>query len=255
MSTYCAPAELYEGRGQVYLAVRNANGTLGEWEPIAEARALEISITQDFEDVYSRCDRNSGQIAHILRQTDYEVTLDTLDMSMATIAKGVYGAVASVATATVAAEPVSFAGIGASVSLAHPFKTTAIVLKQGATTVDASDYEADEQGNITLTDVSALTGPAPYNLTVSYTHGDYDKVEAAVNGVTNYSLRFDGISIADNRPVQVIMHNIALNMSASLGFITEEVGSLSLTGKLLADFTKPAGKSQYFSVAKGKQAV
>ena len=254
MST-CFNAELYEGRGQVYLAVRAANGTLGEWEPIAEARSLEIAITQDFEDVYSRCDRNSGLIAHILRQTDYEVTLETLDMSMASVAKAVYGAVASVTTASITAEPVSFAGVGSVVSLAHPFKTTAIVLKQGATTVDAGDYEADEQGNITLLDVSALTGPAPYNLTVAYSHGDYDKVEAAVNGITNYALRFDGVSIAENRPVQVIMHNIALNMSSTLGFITEEVGTLTLTGKLLADRTKGAGKSQYLTIAKGKDLI
>lgn len=251
----CTSAELYEGRGQVYLAVRAANATLGAWEPIGEARALEIAITQDFEDVYSRCDPNSGQIAHILRQTDYEVTLDTLDMSIDTIAKAVYGAVASVATASVVAEAHSFKGAGDSISLVHPFNTTAVVVKQGATTVDPSDYDFDGQGNVVLTDVSALTGPAPYAVTIDYTHGDYDKVEAAVNGITNYSLRFDGISIVDQRPVQVVMHNIAMNMSSALGFITEDVGSLTLTGKLLADRTKGLGKSQYFTVAKGKDSV
>lgn len=251
----CTSAELYEGRGQVYLAVRAANGTLGAWEPIAEARSLEIAITQDFEDVYSRCDPNSGQIAHILRQTDYEVTLDTLDMSVDTIAKAVYGAVSSVATGSVTNEAHTFTGVGDSVSLAHPFNTTAVVLKQGATTVDPSDYAFDAQGNVQLLDVSALTGPAPYNLTISYTHGIYEKVEAAVNGLTNYALRFDGISIVDNRPVQVVMHNIALNMSSALSFISEDVGSLTLTGKLLADRTKGLGKSQYFTVAKGKDSI
>lgn len=251
----CTSAELYEGRGQVYLAVRAANGTLGAWEPIAEARSLEIAITQDFEDVYSRCDPNSGQIAHILRQTDYEVTLDTLDMSVDTIAKAVYGAVSSVATGSVTNEAHTFTGVGDSVSLAHPFKTTSVVVKQGATTVDPSDYAFDAQGNVQLLDVSALTGPAPYNLTISYTHGIYEKVEAAVNGLTNYALRFDGISIVDNRPVQVVMHNIALNMSSALSFISEDVGSLTLTGKLLADRTKGLGKSQYFTVAKGKDSI
>lgn len=254
MST-CFNAELYEGRGQVYLAVRNTNGSIGPWEPIAEARSLEIAITQDFEDVYSRCDPNSGQIAHILRQTDYEVTLDTLDMSIDTIAKAVYGAITSVASASVTNEPHTFTGAGDSITLAHPFNTTAVVVKQGATTVDPSDYAFDAQGNVQLLDVSALTGPAPYALTISYTHGIYEKVEAAVNGITNYALRFDGISVTDNRPVQVIMHNIALNMSSALGFITEEVGSLTLTGKLLADRTKGLGKSQYFTVAKGKDSV
>lgn len=251
----CTSAELYEGRGQVYLAVRAANGTLGAWTPIAEARSLEIAITQDFEDVYSRCDPNSGQIAHILRQTDYEVTLDTLDMSAETIATAVYGAVSSVASASITNEAHTFTGVGDSVSLAHPFNTTAVVVKQGATTVDPSDYDFDAQGNVVLTDVSALTGPAPYNLTISYSHGVYERVEAAVNGITNYALRFDGVSVVDQRPVQVVMHNIAMNMSSALGFITEEVGSLTLTGKLLADRTKGLGKSQYFTVAKGKDSI
>lgn len=255
MST-CFNAELYEGRGQVYLAVRAANGKLGAWEPIAEARALEIAVTQDFEDVYSRCDRNSGQIAHILRQTDYEVTLETLDMSLDTVAKAVYGAVASVSTATVTAELHSFEGVGASIALANPFKVSAVVVKSGSTTVAADNYEVDAvHGTITLNDVSGLTGPAPYAVSVAYTHGDYEQVEAAVNGLTNYALRFDGISIADNRPVQVVMHNIALNMSSTLGFITEEVGTLTLNGKLLADRSKGQGKSQYFTVSKGKDSV
>ena len=51
------------------------------------------------------------------------------------------------------------------------------------------------------------------------------------------------------------MHNIALNMSSALAFISEDVGSLTLTGKLLADRTKGLGKSQYFTVAKGKDSI
>lgn len=254
--SFCTPPEMYKGRGQVWLAVRNANGTLGEWEPIAEAQSLEIAISQEFESVYSRCDRNSGLIGELLSQTDYEVTIETLDMSIATIAKAVYGAFSSVITATVAAEPHTFAGVGATVSLDHPFKVSAVVVKQGATTVDASDYEVDlESGAIRLLDVSALTGPAPYAVTVGYTHGAYEKVEAAISGVTNYALRFDGIGIFDNRPVQVYLHNMAMRMSNTLGFITDDVGTLTITGKLLSDSTKGAGKSAYFTVAKGKDAV
>lgn len=252
----CFNAELYEGRGQVYLAVRTANGTLGAWEPIAEARALEITTSQEWEEVYSRCDRNGSQIARILRQTEYEVSLETLDMSMDTVAKAVYGAVASVTSAPVVGEAHSFEAVGASVALAHPFKTSAVIVKQGATTVDADNYEVDaEHGVITLKDATGLTGPAPYAVTVDYTHGDYEKVEAAVNGITNYALRFDGISIAESKPVQVVMHNIALSMSSTLSFISEEVGTLTLSGKLLADRTKGQGKSQFYTVAKGKDVV
>lgn len=254
--TSCVQAELYEGRGQVYLAVRSADGSLGAWEPIAEARTLEITQTQDWEDVYSRCDRNSGQIARLLRQTDYEVSLDTLDMSLATIAKGVYGAIASVTSASVVGEAHAFEAVGASIALVHPFKTSAVVVKQGSEVVDADNYVVDaDHGVITLVGATGLTGPAPYAVTVDYSHGDYEKVEAAVNGITNYALRFDGISIADNRPVQVTMHNMAMSMSATLGFITDEVGSLTLSGKLLADFTKGAGKSAFYTIAKGKSVV
>lgn len=253
---FCAAPEMYKGRGQVWLAVRNANGTLGEWEPIAEARSLEIATTQEFESVYSRCDRNSGLIGELLNQTDYEITIETIDMSLATIAKAVYGAFSSVISASVVDEPAVFAGVGATISVAHPFGLSAVSVKQGATTVDPTDYQVDlETGAIRLIDASGLTGPAPYNLTVSYTHGAYEKVEAAITGVTNYALRFDGVGVFDNRPVQVYMHNIAMRMSSTLGFITDEVGTLTLTGKLLADSTKGVGKSAYFTVAKGAAAV
>lgn len=247
----CSNAELYEGRGQVYLAVRAANGTLGPWSPIAEARSLEITITQDFEDVYSRCDVNSGQIAHILRQTDYEVSLDTIDMSAETIATAVYGAVSKTMGASVVAEAHSFAAVGDSIALKHGFATSDVVVKSGVTTLAEDAYDFDAQGNVMLLSSTGLTGSAPYAVTVDYKHGDYDTVEAAVNGLQHYSLRFDGANVATpGEFVQVTMHNIALNMSGSLGFITEEVGALTLNGKLLADRTKGFGKSQYFQVKK-----
>lgn len=250
MST-CYTADLYNGRGQVYLAVRNADGSQGPWEPVAEARSLEIGQTQEWEEIYSRCDRNGAQIARVLRQTDFEVTLETYDMSAASLAKAVYGAHAAVISASVTGEAHEFEAVGSSISLAHPFGVTAVTVSKNGTPLDASDYEVDADHGV----ITALTADAVGDVTVSYTHGDYEKIEAAVNGVTNYAIRFDGVSLTNSMPIQVTLHNVALSMSSSIGFLTEDTATLTLSGKLLADRSKPAGKSQYFTISKGVEAI
>jgi len=257
MST-CTNLTAYKGRGAVSIALRNTDGTLGQWFPVAESRRLEVTNTQDFEDQYSRCDRVGGNIIHALQQTDYEVAIDTYDFSPDSLARAYYGTVSTVAAGSAVNEALVFTAVGETMPLANPFGVTAISAESNTATalVEDVDYSVDlEHGTITLLDATNFTGSVPGQMDVDYSFIEYDKVESGLTGVKEYAVRFDGINVLDNMPYQVFMWRIAMNLSASLSLITEDTASLEMTGKLLADTTRPAGESQYWVAKIGKVAV
>lgn len=245
MST-CKSLESFKGRGAVRMALRASDGTLSNWFKVAQARRLEITINQDFEDQYDRCGVASANIIHSLNQTDYEVAIETFDFSSEMLAKAFYGTNTDVAGTSITDENFGSVAIGDIISVEHPFSLTSVTVEDGATPlVLNTDYTLDADHGI-ITMLSSAT-----DLNVSYTYADYEKIEGALQSVREYAIAFDGYNINNaDKGVQVIMHRVALNSSTSLMLITEETFNLELTGKLLADATQGSGESQYFVIKK-----
>jgi len=247
MST-CKSLESFKGRGAVRMALRAADGTLSNHFRIAEARRLEITTNQDFEDQYSRCEVTSGNIIHSLNQTDYEMALETFDFSSDMLALAYYGSNTSVAGTTVSAESHGAVSAGDIVQVTHPISLTSVTVTDGGGSpalVEDTDYTLDaDHGTVTM-----LTSAT--DLQVSYTYADYDKIEGALQSVREYAIWFEGYNINNSdEPVTIELHRVAVNQSTSLMAITEETFNLELTGKLLADSTKGTGQSKYFRILK-----
>lgn len=246
MST-CVSLESYKGRGSLAMAERASDGTLGPWFNIAEARRLEFLIEQDFEDQYSRCDVNSGNIIHNINQSDYSVEIDAFDFSAGSLARAYYGASSTVSGTTVSAESKGVVSAGEQVVVDNPFNLTVVtVTDDGTPKVLGTDYTFDADHGV-FTAVTNFTT----DMQISYTFATYEEIQGVISGLKEYAFRFDGYNINNsNKPLQVYIWRVALNASSILSLISEETNVLTLSGKALADGTKGAGESKYFVVKK-----
>jgi hypothetical protein len=252
MST-CTQLTSFKGRGAVSIALRSNTGTLGQWFPVAQARLLEIENAQEFEDQYDRCDVGGGNIIHSLTQTDYNVALTTFDYSSESLARAFYGTSSAITGASVSNEAHTITALGETIPLVNPFGTTSVSVQTAGSTalVLDTDYTYDAvHGTLT-----ALTVLAVDDILVDYTFGDYVNMEAAVAGVKEYAVRFDGINVNDNIPRQVYLHRVVMNSSTMRSLITEETATLELSGKMLPDNTKGTGQSKYWVEKIGTVAV
>jgi hypothetical protein len=142
---------------------------------------------------------------------------------------------------------------------------------QGATALVAgTDYTLDAaNGGVQLLAASLLVpsfsnplGVAPAGsggtgLTSAYTYAGYTgKVEAFTTGIQYYTMRLNGLNIANgNQPVIVNAYQLALNMTKMIDFIGNKHINLELDGMLLQDTSKAAPTvtapySQFINIVK-----
>jgi hypothetical protein len=244
--------EQFIGQGKVYVAPRASNGAInGGWTFLGDTPRLEVNTTQDFVDDYESCSGNRSLALHIPIQTDWEMSLDTKSFSKENLARAFYGTATAVSSGSATAEAVSAYGLNQIVPLKNP-GVSAVVVKQGATTLTVgTDYTVDAtNGTITLVSATNLTGVAPYTLAVDYSYGAYEKMAAGTQTIAEYAFRFEGINLATKKAVIAQLHRVSLNMAETLSLIGTEVGLFSMSGGMLADPTAGVGDSAYMTIVK-----
>lgn len=244
--------EQFIGQGKVYVAPRASNGAInGGWTFLGDTPRLEVNVTQDFVDDYESCSGNRSLSLHVPIQTDWEMSLDTKSFSKENLARAFYGTATAVISGTKTAEAVIGYGLNQIMPLANP-GVSAVVVKQGATTLTVTtDYVVDAaNGTITLVSATNLVGPAPYTLAVDYTYAAYEKMDAATQTIAEYAFRFEGINLATKKAVIAKLHRVSLNMAETLSLIGTEVGLFTMSGGMLADPSAGVGDSQYLTVVK-----
>lgn len=139
-----------------------------------------------------------------------------------------------------------------------------------AALVANTDYTVDAtNGSLTILPGSRLVpaftdtfGIAPagsggVNITVGYSYAGYTgKVEAFTTSIQYYTLRLQGINVANSQPVIVNAYQVALDMTKVMSFIDSKSNNTELDGMFLQDTTKPlptasAPYSQFFNIVKG----
>lgn len=75
-------------------------------------------------------------------------------------------------------------------------------------------------------------------------------IEALTQVGKEFGLRFDGLNEAQGGGASVVVtvYRVKLSPADSLDWIGDDFATLKIKGAVLADSTKPAGKSQYFKV-------
>lgn len=103
----------------------------------------------------------------------------------------------------------------------------------------------------------APAGSGGVNITVAYSYAGYTgKVEAFTTSIQYYTLRLQGINVANSQPVIVNAYQVALDMTKVMSFIDSKSNNTELDGMFLQDTTKPlptpaAPYSQFFNIVKG----
>jgi len=112
------------------------------------------------------------------------------------------------------------------------------------------DYEL-RNGALFIPATSGIPVPAAgaANILVSYSHPKVAVVQALVNPAKQYEALFLGLNEAQSgKPVRVHAHKLSGGVLAQMGLIGDEYGAGEVTGALMADSSKAAGLSRYFTV-------
>lgn len=248
----------YSGQGSLYIAKRDV-ATGAPLGLIAVGNVPELTI--DIEvDKFEHKESESG--SRLLDMTvvkekkgKFKFKLENLNLD--NLALGLFGDTATVAAGTVAvgSPEVIKIPMGAKnmrFPLAFP-KVSAVVVKDstGVTThTVATDYTVDaDNGVLILGSTGAIvTAAAATDITikVSYTYAGHMKLEAFTQSAApERYLRFEGLNTIDNSRVVLDIFRAQFDPMTGYSLINDELGSVDMTGYILADALQSAG-SKFF---------
>ncbi len=128
--------------------------------------------------------------------------------------------------------------------------TVTVTLDPGGTATtltEGTDYRVTKTSIIPLEGGAVTDGDT---IEVDYTKRKSAIVEALMVEATELEGRFDGRNDANGEPFTVHVKKVTFGAASSLGFITEEYGSLELTGDIVAADNVPDGESPFYTIGK-----
>lgn len=245
--------EYFAGQGKVFVAPRSKGGAInGGWSELGDTSRMEISTSQNYQDIYESCSGNRSIVAHYVTQTDWNFAVDAMSFSKENLARAFYGTASAVVGGSVTDEAVTAYALNQIIPLKNP-GVSAVTVQKGATTLVAgTDYTLDAaNGTITIIS-SANTGTFPAALTVDYTFAGYDKVETNVTQSGEFAFRFEGTNMTTGKAVIVEVHRVALNLAGALSIISTDPATFTMEGMVLADASAGVGESQYVTIKKAQ---
>lgn len=252
------PNNYYSGQGSLYLAERDSvTGKPKGFLPIGNVPELTINIeTTKFEHKESESGSRLVDLTIVQeKKGTFEFTLENL--SIDNLSVGLWGTKATVAGGTVAAAgetvPLPMGTVaGMRFPLAHPGVSAATVTKDDGTTpyVLNTDYTIDAKNGVIIvsTGSAMITDSAAADTTfkIGYTYAGYLKVDAFTQSAAPERwLRFEGLNTVDGSAVIIDLFKAQFDPLTGYALINEELGSVSMTGTVLADPLQP-GNSKFF---------
>lgn len=241
----------YSGQGRLALGDRNATtGQLSNLLFVGNVTSLTLDIaTTKFEHKESMSGNRVVDLTIIQeKNATFKFTSESLDLSA--LASGLYGSSAAITGATITNEA-HLATIGRAIPLKHPNVSAVTVEKSSGSVplVEGVDFAVDEGfGTVYILATATVITVANTPVTVDYTYGAYDKLEAFTTGTPpERYLRFEGLNTVNGDLRMIDIPRGAFDPLTGLEFINEELGSGEFNGTILPDTTiTQAGLSQYF---------
>lgn len=234
----------FSGQGRVFLAQRDANGNPLSLRWVGNVPDLKISLnveTIEHKESYSGQRLTDLQL---IKSKDGEFSCTLEELSVENLELSLFGVTSATTSGTVVDETLP-TGITAGETrlLAHQFVSNVVITDSAASpvTLPATQYTVHEaQGAITFNDITT-GGPYTQPFKVDYDYGAAKTVAMFRSAQPEVWLRFDGINTADgNKPVIVDLYRVAINPTKDLSLISDEQQRFELSGRVLADVTKPA---------------
>jgi hypothetical protein len=247
----------YSGQGTLYVADRDAiTGKPTGMLSVGNVPELTINIeTTKVEHKESESGQRLTDLTIVTeKKGSFEFTLENLDLD--NLALGMWGTKATVVggSVTTDGDPITLAigSVGKKYSTMHP-KVSVFVLQDVGNTITyvlGTDYAVDlVNGGITVLAGGALdtaTASASVVVHAQYTYAGYIKMDAFTESAAPTKwLRFEGINTVDGSSVIVDLFKAQFDPPTGYSLITEELGSVTMGGSLLADTMQLTG-SKFF---------
>lgn len=228
-------------QGRMYLAQRNPSGDPLALRWVGNAPDMKVSLkvsTIEHKESFSGQRLTDMQLI-TGKEGEFSASLEELSLDNLELA--LYGQTSAIASGSVTNEQLP-TGIAAGETrlLAHQFVSAVAVTDSAgtpATLAVGTDYTVhDNQGAITFNNVTGFTQP----FKVAYSYGAARATAMFKTPQPEVWMRFDGINTADgNRPIIVDLYRVSINPSKELELISDKQQRFELSGRVLADTTKP----------------
>lgn len=229
--------------GQVYL--RQAGDQSAVRYPIGNVSVLNLAIDEEVIEQKDYTSPGGGTHAEVRRINSVTTSMTLHDLNADNIALATRGTAAEVAQGTITDEQHT-AAPGGFVRLNHPGPSSVVVTNDaGTTTYDAGDDYEVTGGGLKIVNGGAINTATV--IKVDYSHKAYIKVEALTTTGKPWEIFFDGLNEADDGNEMLIdLWKVNLGAASELGIITDDLGNVTLEGKLLSDNSKGANESKFF---------
>lgn len=228
--------------GQVYARLA---GSAAPMQSIGGIEVLELSIEEDTKKQTDFSRGGGGTRAQVKRVTGVMMKATLQDINPLNLARAVFGAVTEVTAGAVVAEAV-VGYRGGLIALARINPTAVVVRKGAAVVVAATNYEVRPEGIFVLDNaVTIVDGDA---LTVDYSYGAYDVVQALTSAAPILEMRYAGVNEAASASASVVdLFRVQMGAAKKIGLIDEDFSTLEIEGEVLLDPSKTGvGVSKYF---------
>lgn len=242
----------FQGRGNTYLATRDADGITGPAVLICQDE-LSVALTTDSFSHTSKCGPVDIEDYRGTKSSSGEVTLSFADVEDKKFAIGVLGTVnaADVGTTPVTGEAMPAGLIAEDVyflgGIERHRNITALSIADSATAPATlnltTDYTVDAStGMVTIVDPSGFTQP----FVAAYTYQDPASVSMLSAGQPEYFLSFENINKANaNDPGSVELYRVRFDPASLIDFLSDELQVLQLKGSVLADSAKAVTDTEF----------
>lgn len=222
----------------------------GKIRPLGENELLELVISEKSITLHDHLNAAGGSLDQVRRIQKIMVKLKLRDFRPENLALALLGQEFDGTSGTiVGASHVAYRG--GYLPLAH-VDPSGVVVTRGATTLVAGiDYMVMNAGLVILD--SAVNVADGETILVDYDHGEHTVVQAMTTIGNEVRLLFDGANEAGSGKAAALdLYRVRLGLTDSLNLLGNDLGTLELTGTLLADATRGGdGESSYFNLILG----
>ncbi len=243
--------------GTLYFAVLDANDNIASgYESMGLIDAVDVSFEVNKIDLFSALKGARSKFHTVTTEKNGTISLTFKNFAASNVAKYCYGDLTEVAGVTGKTETIK-AYLGKTVPLAGIVEGNVVITDGANTLEEGKNYEINEGSIYFYTTAEQTANGATNNVAeganveVKYDSKDVKEIQAFTKDSLKIALYFEGRNIADNNENQnkVWMHVVELN-PATLPFLsTEDFGSITVDGSLLASKAiQGSGLSQFMKI-------
>jgi len=234
----------FSGQGRVFIGARDLNGNAAGLQFVGNVPELRVSPSVETTEHQEAQTGQRLTDLQMVRSTTAEFTCTLEELLAVNLSLALYGQTTMVTPGTVVGErlanPVT---LGSLYPLARQ-NVSAVVVRDASPTpqvLPATQYSLNARhGSLSINDITE-GGPFVQPFSVDYAFGAAQSTAMFTQPLPERWVRFEGLNTANgNREVVIDLYRVSISPTRELSLISDELMRFELTGRVLADLSKPA---------------